>query len=542
MLGSVLSVAVLWFTSIPLGIPGEWTWDRVPVEPDFAWNVCGGTVAAAFFVLYVCLGNRRFGTNSHPLKSIEVTAWLLGLVVGSYLWIWIVQEVAPVKNRLGKSAFVLYYANSSGYFTRARYDEPEARKLLAGYEDLMRQGDVLHTGTHPPGLFLAFHGLLAACEASPALSSFLDATQPASFREATDVIASNNLRRRVPRPLMPLDKRVLWLATLLVLSSASLTVLPLFGLLRRTCSLQIAWLGASLWPSLPALAIFIPKSDALFPLIGLCLLWCWLTAWDNRSLVLSAVSGLIAWLGLICSLAFMPVLVQAFLLSVVATTVFPAIIPPSEATFEDGRRRLFSQIDIRRLLCITAAVLGFVGPTFLMWFTVKINLFQVWWLNYHNHAGFYEQYPRTYVKWLLVNPVELLFSAGWPIAFLSASICLSTCLDLYRKVAVYWNQSKQIAPHLDQRKAINTSSVVVSTMLVWGLLWMTGKNSGEAARLWIIFLPWLVWLAGIQLGRLTEGDLTSTRIVRTIVFLLMTQFLVSLLTVSRVSGFHSESG
>ena len=26
--GSALSVAVLWCTSLPLGIPGEWTWER----------------------------------------------------------------------------------------------------------------------------------------------------------------------------------------------------------------------------------------------------------------------------------------------------------------------------------------------------------------------------------------------------------------------------------------------------------------------------------------------------------------------------------
>ena len=542
MLGSVLSVAVLWFTTVPLGIPGEWTWDRVPVEPDFAWNLCGGTVAAAFFILYVCLGIRRFRTSFPPPRSLEVTAWLLGLVAASFLWIWIVQEVAPVKNRLGKSAFVLYYANSSGYFTRARYDEPEARKLLAGYEDLMRQGDVLHTGTHPPGLFLAFHGLLAACESSPLLSSFLDATQPASFREASDVIASNNLRRRVPRPLMPLDKRVLWLATLLVLCSASLAVLPLFGLLRRTCSLPIAWLGASLWPSLPALAIFIPKSDALFPLIGLCLLWCWLTAWDTRSLLLSIIGGLIAWLGLICSLAFVPVFVQAFLLSVVATIVFPSSDIASEHACDGGWRNRFSQIGVRRWLCIPAATLGFVGPTWLLWWSAKVNLLQIWWLNYHNHAGFYQQYPRTYVKWLLVNPVELLFSAGWPVAFLSASVCLNTCLKQYRNRVPQGNQPEQVAPQFDRRKAYHTSSVVISTMFVWGLLWITGKNSGEAARLWILFLPWLVWLAAIQLEVSTGGDLNSIRIERRTVILLMTQFLVSLLTVSRVSGFHSESG
>ena len=193
----------------------------------------------------------------------------------------------------------MYFTSSSGYFTRSRYDEPKAAALLAGYEELMRQGDVLHTGTHPPGLFLVFHGLIAACESSTELSALLDATQPSSFREACDVIGSNSLRRRVPVPLLPLDRRVLWLATLLAMLSASLTVIPLYGLLRRNTSRPTAWVCAALWPAMPAVAIFIPKSDAVFPLIGMTLLWLWLSAWERRSLVLALLAGCVAWCGLL---------------------------------------------------------------------------------------------------------------------------------------------------------------------------------------------------------------------------------------------------
>jgi hypothetical protein len=28
-----------------------------------------------------------------------------------------------------------------------------------------------------------------------------------------------------------------------------------------------------------------------------------------------------------------------------------------------------------------------------------------------------------------------------------------------------------------------------------GLLWLTGKNMGEAARLWIFLMPFLIWIA-----------------------------------------------
>jgi hypothetical protein len=29
-------------------------------------------------------------------------------------------------------------------------------------------------------------------------------------------------------------------------------------------------------------------------------------------------------------------------------------------------------------------------------------------------------------------------------------------------------------------------------LIVLGILWISGKNMGEAARLWIVFLPWLL--------------------------------------------------
>ena len=444
----------------------------------------------------------------------------------SFTWLWIVQEISPVKNRLGKSAFVLYYASSSGYFTRARYEEPAVSAFLAGYEELMRGGDVLHTGTHPPGLFLAFHGLIAACESSPILCQFLDATQPLSFREALEVIAANSLRRSVPRPLLPLDRRVLWLATLLVMLSAALAVIPLYGLVRRTCSVRTAWVGAAIWTAVPAVAIFIPKSDVLFPLIGLTLLWLWLTAWDNQSLIAALSAGFVAWVGLFCSLAFLPVFLAAALMTLGSGWQFSSHLKQNPAS--PCSRFSFST---RQGFCLIAALFGFLLPVYILWQSSQLNLFNVWWLNYRNHAGFYDQYHRTYWKWLLVNPVEFLFAAGCPVALMGAAAAWSVCCGSQSDVPSRTSRAKVIA---------------CSMIVVGGLLWLTGKNSGEAARLWILFLPWLVWLACLRLdAAATENALnknSSRGTERQMIVLVALQFLLCLLTVTRISGFHSESG
>lgn len=503
LIGAIASVASLWFTGLPLGIPGEWTWPRVAAEPDLSWNLIGIVVAAALYVAFVELGSRQL--EGEPSK-VKVIGWLTGLVVVGFTWLWVVQESAPIVSRIGKSAFVLYYSSSSGYFTKARYDNPEPQQFLAGYESLMREGDVLHVGTHPPGLFLVFHGLIGLAERCRWLE-FLDATQPASFGEACDVIATNSVRTIPPRPLLAVDRRVMWMATLLVMTTASLSVLPLFALLRRQVDPAAAWCGAALWPAVPAVAMFIPKSDVAYAFLGLLMVLTWLVATERRSIGWAVLTGLIVWCGLMTSLAFLPVLL---FMAIVAWKPSPTNEPTKGET-PTNRSPWFAGAP--PYSCVLAAMAGFAVPTLLLGWWGRINLFSVWRFNYLNHASFYAQYARTYWKWLLENPIELGFAAGWPVFVLAIVFAVS---------ALRCQRSRFTTPAL-------------GAVVVLGILWLTGKNSGEAARLWIVFLPWLVWLAGLQLAKLDQG--TDQRWLRPSIVALATQLIVCALTVVRVSGF-----
>lgn len=526
---TVASLSVLWLSEMPLGVPGEWAWDRVASEPDSVWNLIGAAVAGALYVTVVRIGWKRLSREVRSaISSVEICGWLMMLIAMAFAWLWIVQETSPPRNRLGKAAFVLYYPSSSGYFTKARYDAPNAAAFLAGYEDLMRERDVLHVGTHPPGLFLVFHGLIKACENSSTLSAWLDATQPTSFREACDVIAKNSLRSIPPRPLLPLDRRVLWLATLLVMLSASLVVVPLYGVVRQTHGPAVAWLTASLWPAIPAAAMFVPKSDVVYALIGMMIVWTWLASVSRRSMVLALLAGVFAWGGLMCSLAFLPVFLFAALASwghamfacasrreegPLTLTLFP------EDGGEGTRHVLMicGWFGILPRRCVIAAGMGFAVPTLLVGWLTHVNLPAVWWMNYQNHAGFYQQYTRTYWKWLLINPLEFGFAAGVPVALLA----LASIVSLVKKC---WSPLAMAA---------------WSMLFVWGMLWLTGKNSGEAARLWIVFLPWLVWLAGPWLADAETNS--KQRWLRPAWILLAVQLGVCLLTVARVSGFHFDT-
>lgn len=489
-LSVLVTAGLFWFTTIPLGVPGEWTWERFAADPQTGMNFLLAGLGAAAYLGFVALGWHRLQLTR--LWTSEVVVWHLGLFVAALSWLWIVQETAPPEGQLAKAPFILFYPGSSGYFTEVRTKSPAAGPFLRDYGKLMRQGDVLHVGTHPPGLFLVFHGLIAAVERNPAWTPRLQASEPESVREAFAVIAENSAV--TTHPLNANDRAVIWLAILLAMGCAAATVWPLYGLLRFTLDRPLAWIGASVWPAIPAVAIFLPKSDQVFPLFACLLVYCWAQAIRRGSMLWGISAGLIAWCGLCGSLAFLPV------------GLFAALAA--------GCAVLHGAVAWRRcLLPVVGGGMGLLIPIALLAAFCQVNLFEIWGWNYHNHAGFYAQFPRTYWAWLLVNPLEATFAVGAPIvvavAFASAS----------------WQ--------IDRRRWSLAASIAACGAVVWGLLWLTGKNSSEAARLWGLLMPGLVWWA-MQAWRAVPVNQQG----RALLLWLACQLATGILTVHRVDGFH----
>jgi len=73
-------------------------------------------------------------------------------------------------------------------------------------------------------------------------------------------------------------------------------------------------MAAALWPLVPSLAVFLPKSDAIFPCLGTAFLALWLYGRDRRSPLMCIAAGLVMWLGMFLSLALLPVALLAALL------------------------------------------------------------------------------------------------------------------------------------------------------------------------------------------------------------------------------------
>ncbi len=463
----------VWFGNFPLGVPREWEWDRITPTGPISLTFVVPLAAGLLYIGFVWLGVQRI----RVCRRAELAAWLGGLCICGFTWLWIAQESAPERYQLSKTVWVLFFRGSSGYYSEAVGPARDLRTYLANYEDKMAEGDVLHIGTHPPGLVIVFRELLDACEALPMVTDFVIATEPDSVRESFAWFqqTARHAKNPLPRP----DRAVLWLATLLLQASVVLTIVPLYGLLRRTVSRRASWLAVTFWPTVPALAVFIPKSDCLYPLLAIGFVWLWLTGLSHRSRVLCFLSGMTLWASLVLSLAFLPVLLFTFL-ATIGNQLWRGGCPAVEPTAKVAHPLHFSVGKkiwqaVRSVFPSAAwAAAGFCVPCIVVLWRLKLNLFAVWWLNFHNHAEFYERYPRTFWKWLLVNPVEFAVAAGIALALLAV-------WSLLRQIQVRENQTRDEA---------------WAWLLTIGLLWLTCKNMGEVARLWIILMPFLVWIAG----------------------------------------------
>ncbi len=488
------AIGVYWLTDWPLGVRGEWTWDRIPHPPslrgDSLLGICQGLLAATAFVLVARTGGRLI-SRSGRFVAITRLACLSTLVAAGFLWLHILQESAPSGHGLSKAPWVVFYPGSSGYYFEARYRMDSIEEFLDSYENLLNDPDparrTLHLGTHPPGLFLFHHAVLETCRQSAELRRSLIAWQPGSVRQALDTISDADGR------LGELDRAALWLAALVTQLAAVATILPLYALVRVDHSAKAAWRACVIWPLVPAVAIFLPKSDCLYPLLATTAAWLWWSGVRKGGWWRPCLAGVTLWLGLFLSLAFLPVVALGGGLA--AWARWRGTLP---------RRRLAG--------FAIGTLVGLAIPSFACWLAWGLNLPSTWWSNLANHAAFYDQpqHPRHYISWLWTNPLELVLAAGVPLAGLT--------------VAGFFSRVRRGTPA--------EAGPAWICLIVWAALWISGKNMGEAARLWLFLMPWGCWLAATVWQEIRTRDW---------VWLLALQAILAVATVSRVSGFHFAS-
>jgi hypothetical protein len=435
---------------IPLGVPGEWEWLRVREYPSWDSLLLAAT-GVSVYAAFVAFGLRKLTPKRS--RAFE-TIWLSGLVLAAVGVQFIVPTGAAPGYDLSKWAAVNYLPGSAGYFQIARRQAAhDPWRFLADYPRWIRNQDVFHVGTHPPGLIVTQCVLLGIMERSPELSGFLVAHMPASVEAGFRVFGNHDRD-----PLSRNDRAALYATALLTLLACAGTVVPLYLLGRSGLPAPIAWAAAALWPLVPAANLFQPVADTAYPLISTSALA--LAAWAARlnraagrpsltGLSLAASSGATMAFGMAFTLAFLPVgVIVAVLLLFQSPTPWR-----------------------RRNLLVLATGAGFLAVLLGGWVTTRANPFVIASWNLRHHAEFYVDYPRTYRVWLFVNFVELIIALGLPSVVLFA-------VGLFTERA-------SIPP------------TFLATLFVLAILDATGRNMGETPRLWLLFMPPLLLVSGL---------------------------------------------
>lgn len=487
----------------PLGVPGEWVWPRqeLPVSvlgalDRIIWPMICGLAIVAF----CASGIRRIEYVGRTGRLILVLT-LTGL---SFLWLHAVRQAAPSPHRELRPYWILYDKYTSGYFFEATFNITSTRQMLADYEVRMAKGDVLHEGTHPPGLLLLNRALLKLTASSPVVVEFSEALQDReSVRMFREIQAAGN----IARPLSKTEFAALHLMSLLSTLFVAMTVIPVFGLMQRLRDSRTAWRAAALMMTVPTIGVFVPRSDVLYACSGMMLAWVVVAAMlaERRSVrwPLAMLSGIVVFGCLLLSLAHLPVLVML-------------------ALFVSG----FSLVDLKNRIGQTLETTVVAGASFFIvcgfWkHATQCDLLNVWRMNLTNHASFYATSPRSWWAWFAVNSLELAMAVGLPMAAMAVVMVL---------------QAVRSIRHSPKAGLTNGRILAIACTLTWAMLWLSGKNSGEAARLWCFVTPWVAMIAA-QVGDANSGHADPTAKNRSWLPLLIAQLIVATITVGRVSGF-----
>lgn len=502
-----LIVAFLVWGPWPLGVPSEWTWVTIPGSAVTLVAALGLALVGALLIVIVDKSATFYETRGPWSRSLMAAA-MVSLI---FSWMNVVREPLDwMKTAAGRTRdpWVLYSPGISGYFSKAR-EIDSTTTFLANYETTVAEGDYLHQGTHPPGLILCYRGLYTACDLVPSLTVVADEMMSEPVRESFAVISETQLPS-----LTPTDRAVIWWASVLTQLALAGTCVPILGLLGNLVSSSDAWRIASLWAFVPAGVIFLPKSDCFYPFIATSVLWLWVLAMQGRRITAVAV-GLLASAGLWLSLALAP-----FYAGIGVGSIW--------RTAQRSRANRSSDDDHawRNLASATGLAIAGGFVPIIVAAALGMNIVNVWLGNLRNHAAFYEHNTRTFIAWLPTNILEALIAAGPPIVLVAV---LSVLARFFRNKHPSDNTDTIVDCAVNGRQtALLIQSLVVGVSLAWCALWLSGKNMGEAARLWVLFTP--IPLLALGLGDICDGS-TKWRVIAF-------SSLIALLVVSlRIDGF-----
>lgn len=445
-----LLVALLTFGllsgKLPLGLEGEWVWLRVPFAPGWV-DLLVSSLAAVAYVAF-CVTGMRFLRRRSPSRVREGIA--VFLLTGAAIVVQVaVQLGAPYGYGLTKWVTLAMHG-ASGYHEIAVEQVDDLGRFWADYPRWVQDQDALHIGTHPPGLIVVASALNRWMEIHAGLAQAVLRWTPESVARGFPEIIG---------PLPQSERAAIVLMALATLLACAATVVPVYALARASLPASGAWAAACLWPIVPSAILFQPTADTAYPVLSAAAL-----ALASRAVKPGApgacwaiASGVVLAIGMQFTLAFLAIGFVVFLVLLIQ----PLRVQGEAPGGTHGWRF--------RAWAVGFVGLGFLALTLGIWAASSANPFEIWWWNQVNHSRFYSEYPRSYLGWALINPLELAIGIGLPTA-------------LWITLGIAGRSRESIV-----------SACALGTL---ALLTLSGRNLSEVARLWLPFMPLLLVAAG----------------------------------------------
>jgi len=475
--------------TLRLGIPGEWVWQYKPT-PGAGLLAELGLPLALFFAflvsvwLFARIGMLRSWDRELVAVAVVVVLGFAFQVASASIW-----------GGLGQDVFAIQQESVGGYYNLSlEIDSPVA--FLEGYPRLIatrpdKHGPVGHLNTHPPGNTMYFYLLRRFFESAPELAEQVTALETSMVKDTFDYL----IEKPNQLVLRPAERATIYVGALLARLLAVLVAVPIYLLGRSVLGKRRALWAAALGLCIPAVIVFLPGFDAFYGTLAMTVAALMVGALVRRSVPLALLAGLALYLGMF----FTPAMVVV----VVLVLVWYGL-----ARWSDwGKDKLARAQGRPRLAAVVAAgLLGFGVLLAFLWTFLKFDAVATWYQCMVSNARFNEVFQRSYLPWVLYNPVDFLMFLGTGVSVL---LVLGVAWTVGRLKA--WRRWDPVTLGL---------GVFVAGLL---LLDLSGANSGETARLWMFLMPGAVMLS---LPVLERFEPLEERVILVVLFLQVVQAFV----------------